>query len=227
MTSASTSEQRGGRTVPLWPRPEALLLDAMGTLIGLRASVGTSYAEAAAGHGIDVDAAAIDRAFPQVLRQAPSLAFPGLSGEALLAAERRWWGERIESVLQAAGAPGAPLDLQHQLFDRFADPSLWRVYDDVPDRLARWHHSGLRLAVVSNFDQRLHGLLEGLALARWMDLVVVSSQAGAAKPSPEPFRQALAGLGLGPDQAWHVGDSPEDAEGARAAGLRCLLVRRS
>jgi putative hydrolase of the HAD superfamily len=162
-----------------------------------------------------------------VLRQAPPLAFPGLNGEALLAAERRWWGERIETVLQAAGAPQAPLELQHQLFDHFADPSLWHVYADVPDRLAHWHHRGLRLAVVSNFDQRLHGLLEGLGLARWMELVVVSSQAGAAKPSPEPFRQALARLGLGPDQAWHVGDSPEDVEGARAAGLRCLLVRRS
>jgi len=227
MISHAILEKQGAMPGPGWPRPEALLLDAMGTLIGLRASVGTSYAETAAGHGIEVDAAAIDRAFPEVLRQAPPLAFPGLSGEALLAAERHWWGERIETVLQAAGAPQAPLDLQHQLFDRFADPSLWLVYDDVPDRLAHWHHRGLRLAVVSNFDQRLHGLLEGLGLARWMELVVVSSQAGAAKPSPEPFRQALAGLGLGPDQAWRVGDSPEDAEGARAAGLRCLLVRRS
>jgi len=227
MTSAAAHKQKGGTTQPLWPRPEALLLDAMGTLIGLRTSVGTSYAEAAAGHGIELDAADIDRAFPRVLRQAPPLAFAGLSGEALLAAERRWWGERIEEVLQAAGAPQAPMELQHQLFDRFADPSLWLVYDDVPDRLAHWHRSGLRLAVVSNFDQRLHGLLEGLGLARWMEVVVVSSQAGAAKPSAEPFRQALASLGLRPDQAWHVGDSPEDAEGARAAGLPCLLVRRS
>jgi putative hydrolase of the HAD superfamily len=227
MTTPAAPEKSHGRKDLGWPRPEALLLDAMGTLIGLKASVGTTYAEVAARHGIEVEAAAIDQSFPEVLRQAPLLAFPGLSGEALLAAERRWWGERIETVLQAAGAPGAPLELQHELFDHFADPTLWHVYADVPDRLALWHRSGLRLAVVSNFDQRLHGLLEGLGLARWMELVVVSSQAGAAKPSPEPFRQALAGLGLGPDQAWHVGDSPEDEEGARAAGLRCLLVRRS
>jgi len=227
VTSPAAAWKPQGKTGPIWPRPKALLLDAMGTLIGLRASVGTSYAAVASSHGIVVDAAAIDLAFAQVVRQAPPLAFPGLSGEALLEAERRWWGERIEAVLRAAGVSEAPLELQHQLFDHFADPSLWYVYDDVPDRLSAWHSSGLRLAVVSNFDQRLHGLLEGLALARWMELVVVSSQAGAAKPSPEPFLQALAGLGLGPDQAWHVGDSPEDAEGARAAGLRCLLVRRS
>ncbi|MEB3323109.1 MAG: HAD-IA family hydrolase, partial [Synechococcaceae cyanobacterium] len=79
---------------------------------------------------------------------------------------------------------------------------------------------------VSNFDQRLPGLLRGLALDPWLACVVVSSRAGAAKPSPEPFRQALAELGIGPDRAWHVGDSPEDAAGARAAGLRFVLVRR-
>jgi putative hydrolase of the HAD superfamily len=80
--------------------------------------------------------------------------------------------------------------------------------------------------VVSNFDSRLEGVLTGLGLADWFETVVVSSRAGAAKPSPVPFQQALAALGLSPAQAWHVGDSPEDEAGARAAGLRCLIVRR-
>ncbi|MEB3322756.1 MAG: HAD family hydrolase, partial [Synechococcaceae cyanobacterium] len=137
-----------------WPRPAALLLDAMGTLIGLRRSVGTTYAEAADRHGIRVEAAAIDRVFPGLLAQAPPLAFPGLEGDALLAAERDWWGERIEAALRAAGGSGAPPELCRELFDRFADPALWHVYPDVPERLERWHRAGLRLAVVSNFDQR-------------------------------------------------------------------------
>lgn len=209
-----------------WPLPRGLLLDAMGTLIGLRHSVGHTYAGMAAAHGIRVTAAAIDRAFPTVLRQAPPLAFPGLQGQALEEAERRWWAQRIDAVLQAVGATAAPPALHRELFDRFADPSLWRVYDDVPERLRRWHGIGLRLAVVSNFDGRLPGLLEGLGLAPWLDQIVVSSSVGAAKPSPLPFQQALAALGLQPEQAWHVGDSPEDAQGARAAGMRCLIVRR-
>ncbi len=213
-----------------WPRPRGLLLDAMGTLIGLRAPVGATYAAVAAEHGIDVAPTAIDRAFPDVLRQAPPLAFPGLEGDRLLEAERRWWGERIDAVLAAAGAgeaeAPAPTALHHALFDRFADPSLWRVYPDVPGVLRRWHGAGLRLAVVSNFDRRLQPLLEGLGLADLFETVVVSSSAGAAKPSPQPFRIALESLGLGATQVWHVGDSPEDGAGARAAGVRCLLVRR-
>jgi len=209
-----------------WHRPRGLLLDAMGTLIGLRTSVGHTYAAVAAEHGIGVAADAIDRAFPGVLRQAPALAFPGLSGDSLLQAERRWWAERIDAVLVAAGAAMAPAAMHDALFDRFADPSLWHVYADVPPVLRRWHGEGLRLAVVSNFDQRLHPLLEGLGLADLFEAVVVSSSAGAAKPSPRPFRVALESIALSPSQAWHVGDSPEDGAGARAAGVRCFLVKR-
>jgi putative hydrolase of the HAD superfamily len=216
-----------------WPRPSALLLDAMGTLITLRRSVGHTYAAVAAEHGLAVEAERIDQVFPALYRSAPPLAFPGLVGDALRQAECDWWGDRIEACLRAAtdttpgqDTPRVSAELRQALFERFADPALWRVYDDVPAHLAAWHGSGLRLAVVSNFDSRLDGLLEGLDLARWLELVIVSSRAGAAKPSPDPFLQALDGLNLPPEQAWHVGDSPEDRTGAQAAGLRCLLVRR-
>jgi putative hydrolase of the HAD superfamily len=207
--------------------PRGLLLDAMGTLIGLREPVGRTYARAAARHGITVQPQALERAFRQAYRQAPPLAFPGLSGPALERAELGWWGDRISATLAGAGGPQAPEALVEELFTHYADPGRWQVYEDVPAHLERWHGRGLGLAVVSNFDSRLPVLLEGLGLARWLTVVVVSSAAGAAKPHPAPFQLALKGLGLSPDQAWHVGDSPEDLEGAAAAGLRCLLVRRS
>jgi len=214
--------------------PQALLLDAMGTLIGLRHSVGSTYAALAARFGITTEADAIDRAFPGRYRQAPPLAFPGLSGAALRRAEIDWWGERIAATLQAALpaaqgqelAAGLPEGLAEALFERFADPTLWRVFPEVPACLERWRQRGLRLAVVSNFDSRLPGLLEALGLARHLETVVVSSAAGAAKPDPAPFRLALDALGLPAAAVWHVGDSPEDEVGARAAGLRCLLVQR-
>jgi putative hydrolase of the HAD superfamily len=210
-----------------WPRPRALLLDAMGTLIGLQASVGTTYAAVAAEHGLQLDAVAVDQAFRAVYRAAPPLAFPGLADTELERAERDWWSQRIAEVLRCVGeAEGGPPELHQQLFDLYADPRQWRVYDEVPEALARWREQGLRLAVVSNFDQRLERLLEALGLLGWMEVVILSSRAGAAKPSPRPFQLALEQLGLAPHQAWHIGDSPEDEAGARAAGLPCLLVRR-
>jgi len=96
----------------------------------------------------------------------------------------------------------------------------------VEEPLRRWRARGIRLAVVSNFDQRLIGLLEALGLAELLETVVVSSAVGAAKPDPLPFQRALQQLQLPPEAVWHIGDSPEDEAGARAAGLRCLLIRR-
>lgn len=210
-----------------WPRPRALLLDAMGTLIRLRESVGTTYAAVAAEHGMAVDPAAIDVTFPQVYRAAPPLAFSCRDAAERLDAERRWWGDRIREVFQAIGGPASlPEALVEDLFDRFAQPQLWQVYPDVPQRLASWREQGLRLAVVSNFDGRLHGLLASLDLRPALAEVIVSSEVGAAKPSALPFQRALAALDLQPHQVWHVGDQPEDVEGASRAGVPCLLLRR-
>jgi putative hydrolase of the HAD superfamily len=209
------------------PAPRGLLLDAMGTLIGLRQTVGHTYAAVAAEHGLAVEAAALDRAFPAVLQAAPPLAFPGLAGAELLAAEQAWWVARIAEAFAATGLQQPlPAALGPALFARFAEPELWRVYPDVGEQLQRWHQRGLALAVVSNFDQRLEGLLQGLGLAELFNAVVVSSAVGAAKPDPRPFHCALEALALEPAQVWHVGDSPEDEAGARAAGVRCILIRR-
>ena len=208
-------------------KPRGLLLDAMGTLIGLRRSVGSSYAEIAAAHGVVVEPAAVNAAFPRLFRQAGPLAFPGLEGQALLEAEQQWWTDLIAATLQACGHEAAlPAELGEALFSHFAGPEPWRVYDDVAEHLRRWHQRGLRLAVVSNFDQRLVGLLDALGLAELFDTVVVSSVVGAAKPDPLPFQRALEQLQLPAEAVWHIGDSPEDEAGARAAGLRCLLIRR-
>jgi len=209
-----------------WPRPKGLLLDAMGTLIDLRQSVGSSYAALAQEQGISVDAEAIDAVFGQVLSQAPALAFTGLEAEALLAAERQWWGDRIAETFAALEAPEPSQELRLALFDHFAEAEQWRVFPDVVEQLRGWREAGLKLAVVSNFDRRLHGLLAQLELSHLLDAVVVSSEAGAAKPDPHPFALALNALDLEAAEVWHVGDSPEDLAGARAAGLRCVLIER-
>lgn len=217
----------GPLPVSPFPRPLGLLLDAMGTLITLRESVGTTYAAVAMEHGLEVDASAIDALFPRIYRAAPPLAFSLADPRELLEAERSWWGMRIQEVFGATGLPGElPPDLVGDLFDRFAEPQLWRVYPEVPEHLAAWRRQGLRLAVVSNFDRRLHGLLASLELRPWLDEVLVSSEVGAAKPSPIPLQRAMEALDLQPHQVWHVGDQPEDVEGASRAGVPCLLLQR-
>jgi putative hydrolase of the HAD superfamily len=57
--------------------------------------------------------------------------------------------------------------------------------------------------------------------------VVTSADAGAAKPDAAIFERALELAGVERQGAVHVGDSLDnDVEGARAVGIRAILVQR-
>lgn len=103
----------------------------------------------------------------------------------------------------------------------------FRPYPDAPPALAALRDRGLRLVCVSNWDYALPEVLERCGLAELLDTVVTSAGAGARKPDPAIFATALDLADCGPDAALHVGDSvAEDIAGARAAGIRALLIDR-
>jgi putative hydrolase of the HAD superfamily len=103
----------------------------------------------------------------------------------------------------------------------------FRVFPDAPPALRALRQSGVRLVVVSNWDWSLPQWLERAGLAELVDGVVSSAIAGAAKPAPAIFLTALEIAGAEPAEALHVGDSlTSDVEGARAAGVRPVLIAR-
>jgi len=66
-----------------------------------------------------------------------------------------------------------------------------------------------------------------LGLDRLLDSSTFSADAGWRKPSPRIFRRALADLGVEAEATVMVGDRvDEDIAGARAAGLRTVLLRQ-
>jgi len=86
----------------------------------------------------------------------------------------------------------------------------------------------VRLAVVSNWDCSLPAVLASLGVADRFDAICASAPVGAAKPDPAIFHHALGLLGVRPENALHCGDSLDaDCAGARAAGLRAVLIDRS
>lgn len=95
----------------------------------------------------------------------------------------------------------------------------WATIERLEDEQTPW-------AIVSNVDEPvLAALLRRTGLDARADVVVSSHRARAYKPHPRPFRMALERLGVEPSQAVHVGDDPaEDRAGARAAGLRSLIL---
>jgi putative hydrolase of the HAD superfamily len=69
--------------------------------------------------------------------------------------------------------------------------------------------------------------LDRAGIGGLVDATVSSAVVGAAKPAPAVFEAGLELAGCTAAEAVHVGDSVEnDVAGARAAGLRAILVRR-
>jgi len=103
----------------------------------------------------------------------------------------------------------------------------FRAFPDVEPALRELRAAGARLVIASNWDCSLPDWLGPAGVLDLVDGVVSSAELGEAKPAPAVFLRALELAGAGPDEAVHVGDSLEnDVEGARAAGIRPLLLVR-
>lgn len=100
-------------------------------------------------------------------------------------------------------------------------------YPDARPAMQELRGRGLRLVCVSNWDCALAEVLERVGLADEFDAVVASALVGARKPDPAIFAAALEAAGCEPAEALHVGDSDDDVDGARAAGIEVLRIDRS
>lgn len=207
---------------------KAVFFDAAGTLIRTARPVGESYALLGQKYGMEVSAAEMRERFRADFSSAPPLAFPGAAREELPDLERDWWKGLVRKICQPLGPFPRFDDYFSELFHYFSRTEAWSLYPETVETLAALKDRGLLLAVISNFDSRLFGILEGLGISSWFDSVLISSRMGFAKPAPEIFHKALALHRLEAEEALHVGDSPDkDAAGATGAGLTGVLLDRN
>jgi HAD superfamily hydrolase (TIGR01509 family) len=90
----------------------------------------------------------------------------------------------------------------------------------APHALARIRAGSLAQGIVSSGDgRRVRRELQALGVAAFFDAVVCGGDTERRKPHPEPLLRALDRLGMAPAEAAYVGDSPEDIEMSRAAGV--------
>jgi putative hydrolase of the HAD superfamily len=114
-----------------------------------------------------------------------------------------------------------------RVYEEFGDPGRWVVYPDVLPAFARLRRRGLRLGLISNWDNRLSGLMQGLGLTSELETIVSSAEVGLHKPDPRIFELACERLGVDPGEAAHVGDHHyADIVGAQAIGMRPVLIDR-
>ena len=197
----------------------AFLLDAMGTLLSFGDPAPRLQRALAGRFGVEVgEDAARDavRAEIAAYRQG----FGAAGDQAGVDELRRTCAAVVRDALAVTVAVDdlVPVLLEAFRFDAF--PEVPAVLDELRAR-------GHALAVVSNWDASLPEVLARTGLAARVDAVVASAELGAAKPDPAPFARALELLGADAADALHAGDTvEEDIEGARAAGVRPVLVAR-
>ncbi len=99
------------------------------------------------------------------------------------------------------------------------------LYDDALPAIAALRAHGLRIGLISNGQRDLEEFAEHHELD--VDVCVGSMHHGYVKPHRSIFEAALAALDVDAAEAAMVGDSTEDdIEGARALGMRAVLLDR-
>ena len=104
--------------------------------------------------------------------------------------------------------------------DMYMDPEAQAVLEALRPRY--------RNALITNWDHApwIRRWLVDSEIGGWFEDIVISDEAGFAKPDPRIFMIALERLGLEPGEMAYVGDAPEDVRGALAVGSIPILIKR-
>ena len=136
------------------------------------------------------------------------------------------WIEFTERIVQGmGGAPPASHDVAVELTSRWQRHENFELYDDVQPVLRQLRDEGVKIGLVSNSARDIQEFARHHALA--VDAGISSFHHGKTKPHASIFRAVLDLLDVEPRDAVMVGDTvADDIDGARALGMRAVLVDR-
>lgn len=137
-------------------------------------------------------------------------------------------GKGARNLVRRALESDAPADIERGLglFVAFntahiADKSC--LYPGVRELLETLAANGLRLAAISNKQESLSRLiLESFGLASCFDVICGGDTFPEMKPSPMPLLKVVDGFGLAPAQAIMIGDSINDIQAGKRAGITTI-----
>lgn len=169
-------------------------------------------------HGLDLDPASYD--------QARRRALDDLQRHPELVHDDEIWIAFTEHIVRGMGGRAAGTRAcAVAMVRRWEAHENFSLYDDALPALVELRRHRLSIGLVSNGQRDLVEFAYHHELD--VDVSVGSKAHGRAKPHPSIFETALAALGVQPTEAVMVGDSYEDdIEGARALGMRAILLDR-
>jgi HAD superfamily hydrolase (TIGR01549 family) len=179
------------------PRLQAVLFDWDGTLVNTAEASYRCYEKLFGSYGIAFDRDAFRRTYSPNWHLTYSAL--GLAEDRWAEADARW--------------------LEHYCEEEVV------LIDGARDALLRVRRAGLRAGIVTSGDRvRVGRELDDLGLASLFEVVVCAEDIVYRKPHPEALVLALDKLGVGAAEAVYVGDSPEDVQMARAAGVLAVGI---
>jgi HAD superfamily hydrolase (TIGR01549 family) len=198
---------------------KAVLLDVDFTLFRPGPELGPEgYRRIAARHGLTLQ--------PSLYDDARRAAIANLQRDTDLVHDEQLWVAFTEEIVagMGGGGPGGrecAVDVVRE-WERHEN---FFLYEDTLPTLAALRGAGLRIGLVSNGQRDLDEFARHHGLD--VDVCVGSASHGRVKPHRSIFDAALAALDARPDEAAMVGDSyADDIEGARALGMRAILLDR-
>jgi HAD superfamily hydrolase (TIGR01509 family) len=175
---------------------------------------------------VTADAAARERLIS--LLTAPTLSGEHLPPDLVDAWERRDLDPDVHRTVYLAtvAASGAGLtdEQTEAVYVSLTDPASWRPYPDTEAVLRGLRAAGVPVAVVSNIAWDLRPVFRRYGVEDLVDEFVMSYVEGVAKPDPKIFTVACQRIGVAPERALMVGDSPENDGGAAGIGCATAIV---
>ncbi len=207
-------------------RIRAIVFDVGGTLIYPADPVGETYAKFAYRHGVKLPAEATTNAFRLAMKEGGPRAKGTIPTDG---DDRVWWKQIVHASLQENKFtdPAAFETFFEEVYLHFAKPEAWGVYPEVLEVFEALRDRGVDMVVLSNWDARLHSVLDGHGLGEYFGQRFISAELGWEKPDPAIYRHVAEILRLPAASLLSVGDDPRnDLEGPRKAGWKAVQIER-
>lgn len=193
-----------------------IVFDAVGTLLRPVEPVAVTYERIGRDHGSMLNVPTVATRFHEALRQADWQ--PATHDHF-----RITWQQIVATVFQEL--PNADMDLFECLWRYFGSPASWSLIDAAVPTLQELESSGLRMAMASNFDDRLTSIVEAFRELAMCRPILTATAIGVAKPHPGFFQAVSQRLEQSPNQLCMVGDDWElDIQPARDAGWHAVWI---
>ncbi len=169
-----------------------VLLDAVGTVICPTRPVAETYFEFGTKFGSHLQREEVLSRIGDARQSVFATGVANASGEPSFPSsdelEKQLWFDLVRQVFSDIRDCTTLFD---RLWNYYAQPDHWMVYEDVPACLAILSRTGAKLGLASNFDSRLTAIVKSFSELGPLDWIFYSSLVGFRKPDSR-FYQAIA-----------------------------------